>query len=390
MEKRNGGRAGTALRSLQQEGEKIGRERGPARAKPLDRGRQVVRLLTILQALERSKRGLTVQELIANLELNCTVRTVYRDIEHLQAAGIRLIEEDRRWRVDGQGIRSEPLTHSQMLALLAVEELLKPLTGHEVATSLAELRRSVRARLTPEGRAFADALRSTVALTVQAPMANASDEVMQAVSAATEGEQCLRIVHASPGKPARERIVEPHLAWAHQGQAYVVAYCREAQEFRTFAIQRIRSAEVLDEVFERRPFNPEEYTGQGFGVLRGPAADVIVRFTPEVAHLPHERRWHRTQEVTELPDGSCDVHMHVGGLPAVASWIASFGGKVRALAPPDLVDAVRALHEAGLAAHAAPTASRESDVRDVRDAQPRKGSQDQRPSSRRRRAGGAR
>ena len=70
-----------------------------------------------------------------------------------------------------------------------------------------------------------------------------------------------------------------------------------------------------------------------------------------MAHLPDERRYHRTQKVQHLPGGKCRVTFDAAGLPELAGWVASFGGMVRAVAPEELVATVRGLHWRGLEAH---------------------------------------
>ena len=72
---------------------------------------------------------------------------------------------------------------------------------------------------------------------------------------------------------------------------------------------------------------------------------------PAVAHLRSERRDHRVQELHPLPDGRCRVTSDAAGLPDLAAWVASFGGHLRALQPPELVEMVRGVHRAGLATH---------------------------------------
>jgi predicted DNA-binding transcriptional regulator YafY len=131
----------------------------------------------------------------------------------------------------------------------------------------------------------------------------------------------------------------------------LVAFCRPSAAFKTFAIQRIEKAEVLDEVFDRDPnFDPVRFTELGFGALHGATFEIVIEFDASVAHLARERRWHATQRVDALVDGGVRLTMTAAGLPEVAAWIASFGGKVRAIAPEGLIGAVRAIHEGGIAA----------------------------------------
>ncbi len=64
----------------------------------MPRNRQVVRELQMILALERSRYGATLQELAG--EYGVSTRTIRRDLEALQEAGVPVIEErEHRWRV---------------------------------------------------------------------------------------------------------------------------------------------------------------------------------------------------------------------------------------------------------------------------------------------------
>lgn len=332
----------------------------PSRAKALstrslDRGKQMLRLFTILRALENSRRGLTMIELHALLEERCTQRTVYRDVEVLQQAGFQLITEEGRVKfAEGtQALRTTPLRAHELFALLLTKDLLDPIAETPMGLCHDALVTRLSAALTPEGRQLVTEHRSLLRATHAAPTkVNDSDAVLSVIEQAYETEQCLRLTYAAPNKPISERVVEPHLFWVHAGRPYLVAYCLEANEFRTFALQRVRSATLLDETFERRTdFDPQSFIDRGFGVFQGDTHDFVVRFEPSVAHLTRERRWHTTQEVCDNPDGSATLQFTSAGLPEVAGWVVSFGGAVRAESPSELVDRVRELHEAGLRAH---------------------------------------
>jgi predicted DNA-binding transcriptional regulator YafY len=70
------------------------------------RGRAFVRLLMEMQKLQRSRNGVTLRELAE--ETGVTTRTIRRDLETLQDAGVALFDDlvddggrmpSRRWRV---------------------------------------------------------------------------------------------------------------------------------------------------------------------------------------------------------------------------------------------------------------------------------------------------
>ncbi len=319
---------------------------------PTDRGRQVTRLLDILRALESAHLGLTVEQLLEQLRLNSSQRTVYRDLDHLETAGFPIERHGSRFVVSGRALASETLPPSQILSLLLAEDFLSPLQGSAIQKDLSTLRESLRSRLSWKGRAWIDAVRSTIAATTRAPALQLTPQALDALQEALVVEQLLCIEYAAPDKPTQCRIVEPHLLNCEGDDAYLVAYCQEARAFRTFALQRIRSAELLDDTFERRSdFDPTQYVGGSFGAFHGAAHEVLLRFHADVAHLAHERRGHNSQTVSQWADGSVDVRMTAEGLSEIAAWVASFGGQVRALAPEELRSSVRRLHEAGLQAH---------------------------------------
>jgi len=53
---------------------------------------------------------------------------------------------------------------------------------------------------------------------------------------------------------------------------------------------------------------------------------------PKVAHLIRERRFHVSQQVTEVGKG-VRLKMGAAGLPEIAAWVAGFGGEARVVAP---------------------------------------------------------
>ncbi len=321
--------------------------------RPEVRGRQVVRQLTILRALENARRGLTVAQLHELVPDGCVLRTVYRDVEQLQQAGFPLVEEDGRWKVTLASQRKAfPLQASEVFSLLLSEDLVTPTNAGALGSLLHDLRQRLMSSLTEAGRGMVEELRGSNLATLAAPSVVHHMPVFDAIDDALGREHCLQLTYHPPGKPATERVVEPHLFWVHAGRPYLVAYCRTRHEFRTFAVQRIADAKVLDKAFERRTdFDPKSFTQRGFGVLHGDVHEVKVEFQPDVAHLAHERRWHSSQRVESAASGAALLTMRVAGLAEVAAWVASFGGKVRALAPKRLVAEVRDMHERGLSAH---------------------------------------
>ena len=91
--------------------------------------------------------------------------------------------------------------------------------------------------------------------TVELGRAQVADNgVAAAVSHAIREDRLLEIEYWTESRGAiTKRTIEPHLLVNAQDAWYVVAYCRRAEAQRTFRLDRIRSALLLEERFPRRP-----------------------------------------------------------------------------------------------------------------------------------------
>ncbi|MBC7345024.1 MAG: WYL domain-containing protein, partial [Clostridia bacterium] len=141
-----------------------------------------------------------------------------------------------------------------------------------------------------------------------------------------------------------ERYLDPYHVRYHQGAWYLIAYCHTRAEVRIFALDRIRELKVMEERFEPvNDFSLEEYLGLSMGIERGYGVwEVAIKFTPFQARWIRERKWHASQEMEELDDGSLILKLKVAGLNEVKRWVLSFGKEAEVLAPPELREEIAA------------------------------------------------
>jgi predicted DNA-binding transcriptional regulator YafY len=69
---------------------------------------------------------------------------------------------------------------------------------------------------------------------------------------------------------------------------------------------------------------------------------VRLRFEAAVAGRVRESIWHRSQRLSELPDGRVELSLDVAGIVEVRPWILSWGDSVEVLEPPELREVVAA------------------------------------------------
>lgn len=333
----------------------------------MPRGNQIIRQWHILKLLEVARRPLHVKEIYERIQAPCSTRTVYRDLQQLLEAGFPLVMEEGRWRflTVGEGAWSIPLEPTQAMALYLSEDLLAPVKGSFLADPLAELRRRIMGMLTPMGRTFCEEFRKATVATLFGPVdyGHHTDQ-LAAIEDAIGREHRMEITYEAPHRDPTTRTVDPYCIWYASGRVYLVAWCHRADDIRTFAVQRISRARVLDEPFEPRPgFNPAAFTRRGFGVFHGPVHDIAIDFSHQVAHLVRERRFHHSQQVEDR-DYGIRLYLHAAGLPEIAAWVAGFGPHARPVTPPELVDRVRRIHEGALRTLEDPTTLGQDTLRD--------------------------
>ncbi len=130
------------------------------------------------------------------------------------------------------------------------------------------------------------------------------------------------------------------------GRTYLEAWCRRAEAMRTFRLDRIDAAEVLDRPAEV----PTDAVpiDLGAGALRPEGSRSPSRSSPSVAWIAEE---HPVDSVTELADGRLRVVLPVADERWLVRLLLRTGSSVAVLDRPDVVEAVRRAASAALAAY---------------------------------------
>lgn len=165
------------------------------------------------------------------------------------------------------------------------------------------------------------------------------------MAAGLQEGKVLRIQYQVPGHTAPvTRLVEPNHLVSYRGEWYLVGYCQNHDEHRTFAISRMKKVEKLPvAVDESEEFDLEKIMGAHFGIIYGDKEHrVKVKFNPDQAPYVKERDWHPTQTITDHKDGSITLEITVNHLYEISRWILSWGSGAKVLEPKELKDMIKA------------------------------------------------
>lgn len=297
---------------------------------------RVLRLLTILQ----SGSSPSVTELIE--ELGISKRTLFRDLNILEAAGIPYYHEaDKGYRLAPSfflppvNLKITEAMGLMMLAKAAAARSDQPLSDEAI--------QAVRKLVAQVPAGIREICQEMVSNTSVRPgpaavVANDTD-VYNTLHAAIDEKRIVRFEYDSlfDGKVIDVTLHPYHLHYAVRAW-YVIGRCVKHGDERTYKLGRVRSIEVTDKHFRlNRPFSIERYLGSAWQMIpEGKEHNIELLFEPKVARNVAEVRWHDSQSHTMLPDGRCRVKFRIDGLNEITWWLLGYGDQVRVVKPAAL------------------------------------------------------
>lgn len=312
------------------------------------RGDQLARQWKIIQRLSVSRRGKTVSELAQDLE--CHLRTVYRDLEALEAAGFPLCIDrtngTSRWSLM-EGARngfSLPVSLPELMALYFGRDLLKPLKGTVFHDSLDSLFRKITAVLAPDTLNYLGRIAKSLRAGREPHKAYGPfKRTLEALGEAVLKRSTVDIVYFTLSRnKVTQRRVDPYTLWFHDGTFYLIGRCHLKKSVRVFAVDRIRSFEAIGETFSQpAEFDAQRFMEDSFGVFQGEPVKVKILFTPDVAGYVLEKTWHPSQKVAIRKDGSVLFEAKVAGTREIKLWVLRWGAHAQVLAPHSLREEIR-------------------------------------------------
>jgi proteasome accessory factor C len=160
-----------------------------------------------------------------------------------------------------------------------------------------------------------------------------------AAASATLQRRKLWIEYHSRGKDERsERTVSPQRIVHYREAWYLDAWDESRAALRSFSVDRILQARVLDDVaFDLPESELEEHYASAYGIFGGKADKLaVLRFTPERARWVADERWHPEQETRWLPDGSYELKIPYRESHELVMDVMRHGAGVEVVSPPAL------------------------------------------------------
>ncbi len=322
-----------------------------------DRNEQVERVLKILNDLDRRAGGVDLYTLAD--EHGVTTRTVRRDLEALERAGIRFERRpdpqgkrllwciDRKTRSDHQRILSL-LDASHYLALrVAMQAAGARPDASWVAATLEDVADKIETAIGKTGRQRLQAIDNCFQDSFKGSFEQAPpSRFWPLVEAIVERRVCL-VTYRAPREKAVDKSFDvfPLRLRAHQGAMYLLAYVPKHRNYILLHLHRLRGLKLRRKTFAiPKSFDPDAFENLAFGVFAGDRAlKHRLRFAAHLAPFIRERCWHPTQRLRETARGTVELEFQCSPSPEVTAWVSGWGSGVEVLEPKELRRELREL-----------------------------------------------
>jgi predicted DNA-binding transcriptional regulator YafY len=167
-------------------------------------------------------------------------------------------------------------------------------------------------------------------------------KVFESVAIAWITQRQMKIRYLSSGSDQiKDWLLEPYFVeMTGVGYStYVIGHAarKEKEGIITFKLDRIKSTELLETVFEiPTDLDVGKFLSSSWGIMWGEETELQLRFSPHVTRRVKESVWHPSQVITDLPGGGCVMTLQVGSPLEVTPWIRSWGPDVEVLEPDSL------------------------------------------------------
>ena len=132
----------------------------------------------------------------------------------------------------------------------------------------------------------------------------------------------------------KQYLIAPLHFFESNGGMYVFVRVPKYDTIRTLAVERIQKIEKSTESFDYPDnFDPEKLLESSFDMVYDDPVDIKLWISRKQAKYIRERKFFRSQTITENDDGSLTLDIRTSGWEDVKRWILSLGADAVVLAP---------------------------------------------------------
>ena len=319
--------------------------------------------------MDRSERFYKIDQMLSSRgvvpvsvfleELGISLATFKRDLEYLRDRLNAPIEWDRdasgyryaNTKQDGPAFSLPGMwfNASEIHALLMMQKLLSDIQPGLLSSHIAPLQTRLMALLGSVDHSAEEVekrFRLIHAAKRVLPLKN-----FETIASATLGRKKLRVTHFNRQTgDGVERVISPQQIVFYRDNWYVDAFCHLRNDIRSFAIDAITHAELLDESAKNIAQSKlKEYFEKGYGIFSGSKVQwAKLRFTPTRTRWVSTEQWHPDQRTSFDQDGYYLLEIPYSDDRELAMDILKHGNEVVVVSPKSLRNRIKTILKAAI------------------------------------------
>lgn len=259
-------------------------------------------------------------------EFEVSVRTIYRDIDQLSAAGIPVYTTQGK----GGGIFIDE-SFALKQSLLSEEEQNQLLLALQSMNILDES--NTKAVLNKLSSAFKKQNVGWIEVDFSEWNPRTEESFNTLKSAIFQSKKVTFDYHSAKGS-SMNRLVDPLKLVFKNREWYLYAYCRQREAERLFMLKRMRNLDVMKEKFH---YTSTEKVLRKIKSKPENTIELTLRFDEELAHRVYENY----DEVHQIMDGSYQVTSTFPNNESTYHFLLSLGEQVEVLAPIEVRESMK-------------------------------------------------
>lgn len=284
-------------------------------------------------------------------EIECSAKTIQRDIDYMRDVYMAPIEYDqvrrglyysnKTWYLP-----SIMMSEGELFAMLVGSQAMTMFKGTPVAEELKMIFLKLAENMPDKLSIAPEYVFSRFSF--RAPPSRAIlPDVWKQVVRGVQGRHVIEIMYQSPRYPEPVRhTIHPYHLVNLEGEWYVLARSEKWSDLTQYSLGRILKAAVKDEQFQiPNDFDAEKILSQRFGRFihgdGGKTITVKLLFSKKISTYIQEKIWHPQQTIRKCRDGSIELAIPVHSIQDVVSWVLGFGPDVTVSGPKELRDLIR-------------------------------------------------
>ena len=226
---------------------------------------------------------------------------------------------------------------TEIHALLSMESLLESIQPGLLAPHIAPLKQRLNSLLS-QGNNIPDEIRRRVLLLSATPRHLRLDQ-FEMCSTATLSRQRLKLLHHDRhDDTVNQREVSPQRIVRYKENWYLDTWCHQREAIRTFSIDALRGAEILDRpAIEVTEEELNAVLASGYGIYAGAEVSwATLRFTPWQGRWTSNEIWHPEQRSHYDAEGRYVLEVPYSATTELIMDVLKYGPEVEVLGPDSL------------------------------------------------------